>query len=94
MRSIIAILKGGTMEKLTDTLHPFWVMVNKEVRDHVRSWRFIILLFLILVTCFGSLYTSVTNLPKSIKANDPEGTYLFLRLFDLFRSSCLHKIKL
>ena len=22
---------------------PFWVIVNKEIRDHVRSWRFIIL---------------------------------------------------
>lgn len=21
--------------------HPFWVIVNKEVSDHVRSWRFI-----------------------------------------------------
>lgn len=20
---------------------PFWVIVNKEIRDHVRSWRFI-----------------------------------------------------
>jgi len=71
------------MEKLTDTLHPFWVIVNKEVRDHVRSWRFIILLLLILLTCFGSLYTSVTNLSKSVKANNPAGTYFFLRLFTL-----------
>ena len=23
---------------------PFWVIVNKEIRDHVRSWRFIIYL--------------------------------------------------
>lgn len=58
--------------------HPFWVMINKEVTDHVRSWRFIVLLLLILLTCFGSLYTSVSNLAKSIKPNDPTGTFFFL----------------
>ncbi|WP_374164548.1 hypothetical protein [Arcticibacter sp. MXS-1] len=57
--------------------HPFRVMVNKEIRDHVRSWRFLILLFLILLTCMGSLYTSVTNLSKSIKPNDPQADFLF-----------------
>src|SRR5690606_3686961 len=36
--------------------HPFWVIVRKEITDHVSSWRFIILLSLILLTCFGSLY--------------------------------------
>lgn len=32
---------------------PFWVIVNKEIRDHVRSWRFIILLAIITLTCLG-----------------------------------------
>ena len=34
---------------------PFWVIVNKEIRDHVRSWRFIILLAIITLTCMGAL---------------------------------------
>lgn len=75
--------EAADAESKPATTHPFWVMVNKEVRDHVRSWRFIILLLLILLTCFGSLYTSITNLSKSIKPNDPTGTYFFLRLFTL-----------
>jgi ABC-2 type transport system permease protein len=62
---------------------PFWVMVGKEIRDHVLSWRFIILLALILFTCLGSLYTSITNLAKSIKPNDPANTFFFLKLFTL-----------
>ncbi|WP_036600775.1 ABC transporter permease [Olivibacter sitiensis] len=62
-------------------LHPFWVIVNKEIRDYVSSWRFVILLVLILLTCFGSLYTSITNLGKSIKADDPDGAFFFLKLF-------------
>jgi ABC-2 type transport system permease protein len=69
---------SGTADKVP---HPFWVMVHKEVKDHVRSWRFIILLVLILLTCLGSLYTSITNLAKAIKSNDPAGTFFFLKLF-------------
>ncbi|MGX5689704.1 ABC transporter permease [Arcticibacter tournemirensis] len=88
MKSIIVILKEGKlMEKLNkparQPLHPFWVIVQKEIRDHVRSWRFLVLLFLILLTCFGSLYTSVSNLAKSLKDNDPQAGFLFLKLFTL-----------
>ncbi len=64
-------------------IHPFWVMVNKELRDHVRSWRFVILLCLIMLTCLGSLYTSLTNLAGSTKPNDPDGAFFFLKLFTL-----------
>jgi ABC-2 type transport system permease protein len=32
-------------------LHPFWVIVFKEISDHVRSWRFIILIAIITLTC-------------------------------------------
>jgi len=75
------------MEKLIKPVkqpsHPFWVIVQKEIRDHVRSWRFLVLLFLIMLTCFGSLYTSVSNLAKSLKDNDPQAGFLFLKLFTL-----------
>ncbi len=88
MKSIIVILKEGKlMEKLIKPVkqpsHPFWVIVQKEIRDHVRSWRFLVLLFLIMLTCFGSLYTSVSNLAKSLKDNDPQAGFLFLKLFTL-----------
>lgn len=64
--------------------HPFWIIVQKEISDHVRSWRFNVLLFLIILTCFGSLYTSITNLVDAVStssnANDP---FFFLKLFTL-----------
>jgi ABC-2 type transport system permease protein len=63
--------------------HPFRVMINKEISDHVRSWRFIILIIIIALTCLGSLYTSVTNLGSAVKQNDPEGAFLFLKLFTI-----------
>ncbi|SEL03578.1 ABC transporter permease [Parapedobacter koreensis] len=64
--------------------HPFWVIVQKEVSDHVRSWRFNVLLFLILLTCFGSLYTAITTLvDETAKASDADDPYFFLKLFTL-----------
>jgi ABC-2 type transport system permease protein len=63
-------------------MHPFWVIVHKEVTDHVRSWRFNILVILIMMTCLGSLYTAITSM-KAAKPDDTEGAFLFLKLFTL-----------
>lgn len=63
--------------------HPFWVMVSKEVSDHVRSWRFKILLILILLTCMGSLYTSVSAISKGAVPRELESEFFFLQLFTL-----------
>lgn len=67
--------------------HPFWVIVNKEVSDYVRSWRFVILITLIALTCLGSMYASLSNIGKAVKINDPEGTFFFLKLFTLSDST-------
>jgi ABC-2 type transport system permease protein len=64
-------------------LHPFWVIVSKEVSDHVKSWRFIILIAIITLTCLGSIYTAVSNMKDAIKPSDPEGSFLFLKLFTI-----------
>lgn len=65
-------------------VHPFWIIVQKEIADHVRSWRFNVLLFLILLTCFGSLYTSITNLADELsKSADADDPFFFLKLFTL-----------
>ncbi|MEH6307594.1 ABC transporter permease [Olivibacter sp. CPCC 100613] len=64
--------------------HPFGVLVAKEISDHIRSWRFIILLALILLTCISSLYTSLSSISKTVaKPDDPENTFLLLKLFTL-----------
>ena len=66
---------------MNEVNHPFWVIVNKEISDHVKSWRFIILIGIIALTCMGSLYTALTNIGATIKPNDPDGSFLFLKLF-------------
>ena len=79
MISIINI--SGEDVAMSNTNHPFWVIVNKEISDYVRSWRFIILIVIIALTCMGSLYTALTNIREAIKPNDPDGAFLFLKLF-------------
>jgi ABC-2 type transport system permease protein len=64
-----------------ETLHPFWVIVNKEISDYVRSWRFIILVILIALTCFGSMYTALSNIGKAVKSSNPDDGFFFLKLF-------------
>jgi ABC-2 type transport system permease protein len=61
--------------------HPFWVIVQKEISDHVRSWRFIILIAIIALTCIGSMYTALTNIGHAMKASDVQNTFFFLKLF-------------
>jgi ABC-2 type transport system permease protein len=71
------------LQKEEKIQYPFWVIVTKEVFDYVRSWRFIILIALIALTCLGSMYTALANIGNAVKPNDPEGTFFFLKLFTL-----------
>lgn len=63
--------------------HPFLVMFEKELGDHIRSWRFIILLGLMTLTCAGSLYASISALGSISPASDELKSFVFLRLFTL-----------
>ena len=64
-------------------LNPFWVMVRKEVADHMKSWRFVILMAIIILTCVSSLYTALTNIGKVVDASDNENAFFFLKLFTI-----------
>jgi ABC-type transport system involved in multi-copper enzyme maturation, permease component len=77
-------LKALNWFRKNDTsIDPFWVIVRKEISDHVNSWRFIILITIIALTCFGSLYTALSNIGVAAKASDPNGPYLFLKLYTI-----------
>ncbi len=62
-------------------IHPFRAMVNKEISDYVRSWRFLILLVLVFLTCLGSVSVSIANIDEAVKANATGDSFVFLRLF-------------
>jgi ABC-2 type transport system permease protein len=63
--------------------HPFWVLVQKETADHVRSWRFNILVILMVLTCIGSLYGALTAIRGANAEDASDAGFLFLRLFTL-----------
>ena len=63
--------RSGNEDKV---YHPFWVIVYKEISDHVRSWRFIILIAIIALTCLGSMYTALSNISHATKAGEPAET--------------------
>lgn len=66
----------------------FGAIVRKEFTDYLTSWRIIILLAIIVLTCIGSLYTSITTISETANsteeaANFTTSSYLFLRIFTL-----------
>jgi len=63
------------------TINPFWVIVNKEIADHMRSWRFIILVAIIVLTCIGSMYTALTSISEAITNSEAEDMFVFLKLY-------------
>ena len=83
-KTIITTVKNTTIPlRAEKNIHPFWVIVNTEIADHVRSWRFNILVILIALTCFGSLYTALTAMTRAGKADATNDAFLFLKLFTL-----------
>ncbi|HET7656938.1 MAG TPA: ABC transporter permease subunit [Bacillales bacterium] len=69
------------------------MIVQKEMGDHITSWRYIILLAIIALTCLASLYTASQTIRDAVdQANDKsnlEGLFLFLKLFTVSGDSGL-----
>ncbi len=66
---------------MTDKVRPFWVMVQKEISEHVRNWRFIILVALILLTTVGSIYTVLSIIRDNAAQISSNTTFLYLKMF-------------
>ncbi len=62
-------------------LNPFWVIVNKEISDHIKSWRFLVLVAIIILTCIGSMYTALTSISEAMKSGKANDAFLFLKIF-------------
>ncbi|MET3506552.1 ABC transporter permease [Halalkalibacter oceani] len=75
--------KRRESEESFKPMHPFWVIVQKEVGDHIRSWRFVILLVILFLTCFASLYTALSAIRDAAAEIDSNQSFLFLNLFTL-----------
>nr|WP_321410743.1 ABC transporter permease subunit [uncultured Carboxylicivirga sp.] len=69
------------MYKSQTVSNPFWIMVGKEISDTVRSWKFLIMVGLVLLTCLGSLYASLSDFTEAIKGASADDDFFFLKLF-------------
>ncbi|ADY53831.1 ABC-2 type transporter [Pseudopedobacter saltans DSM 12145] len=70
------------MKKTDFNFRSFKILVRKEISDYIKSWKFIILLGIVLLTCIASLYNSLSVLRKNIPApNDPDSIFFFLKIF-------------
>ena len=58
---------------------PFEVMVRKEVADHIRSRRFLVLLLMVLLVFAGTLYISFSHIREAKGDSD----FVFLKLLTL-----------
>ena len=69
------------MKSKSNVPRPFSVMVHKEIADHIHSWRFIILIGLILLTFIAAMYVSLSNIKSATgNTNDPNHVFLYLKL--------------
>ncbi len=59
------------------------MIVEKEGSDLIRSWRSIILLILMVLTCFGSLYTAIQTIQSVDPSAEELKSFVFLRLFTI-----------
>src|SRR5690625_478976 len=81
------IMQSRKNVKAEENVSVFFSIVQKEFTDYIKSWRIIILLIIISLTCLGSLYTAVTTIQDVISSTDDSAkevvkdSYLFLKLF-------------
>lgn len=81
MKSQSVSLKGLLPKNKNTIAGPFKVMVTKEIADHIHSWRFMVLIALIVLTFIASMYVSLGNIKQAIgNTNDPDHVFLYLKL--------------
>ncbi|MEC0306103.1 ABC transporter permease [Paenibacillus lautus] len=67
----------------SSTPSAFGVLVRKEIADHIRSWRFILLLGIIALTCVASLYTAMNSIREALGSENGVDDFVILKLFTL-----------
>jgi len=72
---------GDAPARNVRTPSPFWVIVHKELGDHMRSWRFGILIAIVVLACIGSVYAAITALRNGVQSNETDSSFLFLKMF-------------
>ncbi|WP_282635955.1 ABC transporter permease [Sphingobacterium thalpophilum] len=81
-------LNANVSSGRTETGSPLMVLLNKEAASQIRSWRFVTLIILILLTFGASLYISSSGLKDAVNnVQDPDKSFLYLKLLTLTDNS-------
>ena len=75
---------GGARVRPCKGMGGMTALYRKEMSDHIRSKRFLIVLGLILLTSCASIYGALTSLSDAIAS---DASCIFLKLFTLSGSS-------
>lgn len=63
---------------------PLDVLISKEISGHIRSWRAWVMIILIILTFFASVYVSMSNIKSSAPASaDPASQFIYLKFLTL-----------
>ncbi|WP_339926050.1 ABC transporter permease subunit [uncultured Cyclobacterium sp.] len=81
MKAIINSLDKQRSAADDNQQNPFWILVRKEISGHIRSWRFIILLVLVLLTFWGATAVAMNNIRDAVaKVKDLDSLFLYLKI--------------
>lgn len=93
MPNIKQLFRNFTMKSEDHFIRPnrssvFRAIVRKEFTDYLTSWRIIILLLIICLTCIGSLYTAMESIKNAVNQSEEakqiaKDSFLFLKLFTI-----------
>lgn len=81
MKGIINALDKNAIVGDEKQENPFWILVRKEIAGHIRSWRFVILLVLVVLTFWGATAVAMNNIKDTVaKVKDLETLFLYLKI--------------
>ncbi len=69
--------------KDVDTACPgaYRALVEKEIADHIKSWRFLILVSVLLLVGAGAIITAFSTIKENLNSPSTDDPFFFLRLF-------------
>jgi len=86
MKNLIKSLKIHFSKEniLNKTQSPMHTLLRKEISEQIRSWRFVILLTLIVLTFIASMYSSLSNIKSAfISSENNNESFFYLKLLTL-----------
>ncbi|WP_186755041.1 ABC transporter permease [Echinicola salinicaeni] len=81
MKAFMNSLEWSSFLTVEGQPKPFWILVRKEIAGHIRSWRFVILLVLIVLTFWGATSVAMGNLREVVaKTKDVDKLFVYLKM--------------